>query len=156
MPNRHTRRGFLRGALSLTGLAAASGLAGCDLLGTDGSVDVPPHELDGFLADTVALRDQYDAAIAAVPDLAKALAPVRDAHGQHADALANALGRAVPTTQGAPAAPANRAQAITTLAAAEKSARDEAVAACLASSGRLAPLLGSIAAARSTHLEVVK
>ena len=39
--------------------------------------------------------------------------------------------------------------------AAEKAGRDEAVTACLSAEPRLAPLVGSIAAARATHLEVL-
>jgi hypothetical protein len=70
--------------------------------------------------------------------------------------LAAAVGAPVPAASaGSGLAPATRAQALAGLAAAETSGRDEAIAACLSSSARLASLLGSIAAARATHLEVL-
>jgi len=98
----------------------------------------------------------YDATLAAHPDLTAALSPVRDAHRQHVDALVRAIGS--PLTTSAPAVPSVAgppAQAVAALAAAERKGRDDAVAACLATVARLAPLLGSIAAARASHLEVL-
>lgn len=159
MPNPHTRRAFLRAALTLTGVAATAGLAGCDLFSPAPTAPPPgsaQHDLDGFLADTVALRDQYAATITALPELSAALTPVHDDHKAHVDALAAALGLAAPSAGAAAAAGPTRAAAITALAAHEKSARDAAITACVAASGRLAPLLGSIAAARASHLEVIK
>jgi len=156
VPNPHSRRAFLRAALAVTSVAATTGLAGCDVLGGTGPGGVPPHQLDGFLNDTVALRDLYQAAITAVPALEAALAPVRDAHGAHAVALADALGRAMPTGGAAPSVATIRSEAIAALVAAEKAGREQAAKACLEGPGRLAPLLGSMTAARATHLEVVR
>jgi len=154
-----TRRSFLRGVLGVAGagVLGPGALAGCDVLGGDGGGGAQPHPLDGFLLATVALGDRYDATLAAVPALAPALTSVRDAHRAHATALAAELGKEVPKAPAnAAPAPADRAEAVAAFAAAEKSARDEAVAACLAGSARLAPLLGAIAAARASHLEVLR
>ena len=46
--------------------------------------------------------------------------------------------------------------AVPALAAAEKTAQAEALAACLSATDRLAPLLGSITAARAAHQEVLQ
>ena len=45
--------------------------------------------------------------------------------------------------------------AVTALKAAEQSGQTEAVTACLVASAQYAPLLGSIAACRATHVEVL-
>ncbi len=155
-----TRRSFLRGVLGVAGagVLGTGALAGCDLLGGGiGGGGAQAHPLDGFLLATVALGDRYDATLAAVPALAPALTSVRDAHRAHATALAAELGKPAPKAPAdAAPAPVDRAEAVAALAAVEKSARDEAVAACLAGSARLAPLLGAIAAARASHLEVLR
>jgi hypothetical protein len=92
-----------------------------------------------------------------VPVLSEILTAVRDDHRAHATALAEATGRSVPKATAAPAEiPADRTAALALLTSAEKSARDEAVTACLSASARLTPLLASIAAARASHLEVLK
>jgi hypothetical protein len=154
-----SRRGFLRGVAGVLGTAAAGAvLAGCDIFGGSPSTadsDQPSPLLD-FMGATSALADRYDATIDAVPTLAGTLGPVRDAHRAHVKALATALGTSAP--QSAPPAtrpPTDGPSAMAALASAEKSARDDAIAACLATTPRFAPLVGSIAAARATHLEVV-
>ena len=157
-----SRRGFLRGLLAVAGATtmgagSAAALAGCDVLTGGENDEVEPHELDAFLLSTVALGDRYDATLAAQPAMASTLTAPRDAHRAHAQALADALGRPVPT---APASagpvPTDRALALADLAGAEKAGRDAAVTACMAGAPRLAALLGSIAAARASHLEVLK
>lgn len=155
-----SRRDFLRGVLAsaatgVFGVSAAAGLAGCNPFAEPQDEPPPADELAGFLGATVALGDRYDTTIAAVPALAEILTPMRDAHRAHADALASALGVPVPSGGDADPAPSGRSAALAALAEAEKSARTEAVAACLAASVRLAPLLGSIAAARASHVEVL-
>lgn len=151
-----TRRAFLGALAALAvGSAAGSTLAGCDLVGGRAEPP-PPHPLTGFVSATLALAALYDATIAAHPDLTAALTPVRDAHRAHVSALVDAIGTPVSTS--APVAPtvaAAPAAAVAGLAAAERKGRDDAVAACLATVARLAPLLGSIAAARASHLEVL-
>jgi hypothetical protein len=157
-----TRRSLLRGLLGiagagLAGAAATGALAGCDLIphGAEGGAE--PHALDGLLVATVALGDRYDATVSTVSALAPTLVPLRDAHRAHAVALASALGREVPRAPAdAAPVPADRVAAVAALAILEKKGRDEAVAACLASQPRLAALLGSVAAARASHLEILK
>ncbi|MFC7479467.1 hypothetical protein ACFQX7_04590 [Luedemannella flava] len=109
-----------------------------------------------MITATADLAGRYDAVIAAYPALADRLTPLRDAHRAHLTALASALGQQPPaaTAQEAPAG--GQGGALTSLAAAEKSGRADAVAACLAAPPRLAPLLGSIAAARASHQEALK
>ncbi len=150
-----TRRVFLRTALGLAGAGTLGALAGCDILG-GGELPPPPDELAGFIAATVALGDRYDAVIKALPDLAKRLEPIRDAHRAHVTALTDAIGGPAPSnTPARQSDPGAAAAALAGLAEAERTARDEAIDACMAASARLAPLLGAIAAARASHAEAV-
>lgn len=150
-----TRRVFLRTALGLAGVGAFGALAGCEVLG-GGELPPPPDELAGFITATVALGDRYDAVIKALPDLADRLEPIRDAHRAHVTALADAIGGPVRTpATGRQPAPGSSTDVLDALAEAERTARDEAIDACMAGSARLAPLLGVIAAARASHAEVV-
>jgi hypothetical protein len=143
--------------VSLTGAAAAAALAGCDALPTGGGDPGEPHLLEGLLAATVALGDQYEAALAAVPALSAGLQPVLEAHRAHAASLAEAIGVSVPAASPPPSAvPSDRAGAVAALTASERAGRDAAVAACVEATPRLAALLGSIAAARASHLEVLR
>jgi hypothetical protein len=132
---------------------------GCDLIGGPGgpSTDAP-HALEGLLRETIALADAYDAGIAAVPELATVLKGPRDAHREHAKALAQAI--SVPTPKPA-TSPTHRiggdsAAVLASLVTAEAEGRDAARQACLSTSARLAPLVGSIAAARACHLEILR
>lgn len=157
-PGLTSRRAFLRAALAVTGigLAGTSTLAGCDLFGSGGSTTPPTAELDGLLAHTVALGHQYDATMSAVPDLAALLTPLRDAHRAHAEAIAASIGRPIPpAAPDASAPPTDRRAALAALRTAEKAAQAESLAACLGANARLAPLLGSITAARASHQEVL-
>ena len=148
-----SRRALLRAAMGLAGAAVAAGaLAGCEGLGGDGAPDDANPLLD-FLTATVQLADRYDGAITAVPALSAALTPIRDAHRAHATALAAALEVPAPAPSGTN--PTDPTTAKAALVDAEKVGRDAAAAACLAASAAFAPLVGSIAAARATHLEVL-
>ena len=149
------RRTFLRGLLGLAGVAAGGALAGCDVL--RGGEPPESHEFDALLAGTVALAARYEATLAAHADLAPTITPVRDAHRAHGAALAQAMGQPAPGPGvGAEQPPADRAGALAALATAEKAARDQAVAACMSAGPRGAALIGTIAAARASHLEVLK
>jgi hypothetical protein len=152
-----SRRGVLRGLIGAAGtLAAGSALAGCDLVSPNGPPSLTTAALDAFLRDTLALAGLYTAVLADHPDLATTLGPVRDAHRAHAAALATALGRSAATAPPSTAVvPSAQAQALATLATAERTGRDAAIEACVANVARLAPLLGSIAAARASHVEVL-
>jgi hypothetical protein len=156
-----SRRAFLRCVLSLAGASvvgtgALAGLAGCDIFGAEGNPAAPPAALTGLLSDTATLADRYDVAIASVATLATLLTPMRDAHRAHVQALAEAIGAPVPAARKASSAPADREQALAALRTAEKAARDDAVNECVASPPQFAALLASIAAARASHMEVLK
>lgn len=152
-----SRRGVLRGFLAVAGLAGASSVAGCDLLGgTAGpeEIELSP-ELTELLAQTVALGDAYEGAITRAPSLAPQLTGPRDAHRAHAEALAVALAQPSPsagTTEGA----TDPAVVLAELIDAETRGLEAARTACLAAPTRLASLLGAIAAARACHLEVLR
>jgi hypothetical protein len=153
-----SRRGLLRGVAAIVGLAGAGSVAGCDLFG-DAS-DADPLELTPALADllthTVALRDAYEAAIARAPSLTNLLSGPRDTHHIHAEALAQVLSQ--PTPQPAPTSggTADPSTVLSDLVSREREALSEAHAACLSAPGRLASLVGSIAAARACHVEVLQ
>jgi hypothetical protein len=154
-----SRRAFLRGLLGVAGAGALGAgslatLTGCDIFGpSDPPADPVPPALQGFLAATSALGDLYDATLAAVTSLPARVGQIRDVHRAHARALAQAIGAPTPAPSGSPGrAPIDHDQALAALGAAEKAAHEAAVAECLASTPRFAALLGSIAAARATHL----
>jgi hypothetical protein len=154
-----TRRGLLRGVIASVSVAGVGLATGCDLIGgSGGTPEDSPHPLDGLLRETVALGDAYDAGIAAVPALATVLTGPRDAHRAHAKALAQAIAAATPKPGVSPTArpSGDRAAVLTGLVAAETKGRDSAREACLSTGARLAPLVGSIAAARACHLEILK
>jgi hypothetical protein len=154
-----SRRAFLGGLLGVAGAGALgvgslATLTGCDIFGpSNPPTDPVPPALQGFLAATSALGDRYDATLAAVSSLPAKVGQIRDAHRAHARALAQAIGAPTPAPSGSPGGvPTDQDQALAALVAAEKAAQQEAVTECLASTPRFAALLGSIAAARATHL----
>ncbi len=117
------------------------------------------HPLQPMLTGTLALVSQYDTTIAGQPGLAGQLAPLRAEHWTHVTALLTAMGRPVPSDAPSPVASgppaASPAEALVALRTAEHSAQTAAVSACVAAPARYAELLGSIAACRATHLEVL-
>jgi hypothetical protein len=151
--------GTPRRALLIGGVAGAAGaLAGCRKpggssanSGTKGSA----HPLSATLAGTLALVARYDATTAAQPDLAARLAPLRAEHWAHVTALYAAMGRPVPSASPSPAASGDAATTLPALRAAERAAQSDAAASCLAAPAAYTELLGSIAACRATHLEVL-
>jgi hypothetical protein len=155
VPTAYTRRALLRTALAATGAVAAAGLSGCDLFGKKGSAAGADAGLTAFLANTAALAEQYRQAIQDSPDLTALLTPIRDAHAAHTAKLAEALGVTAPSPAAAPGTSGDRGTVIAALRRAETEAKDKAVAACVAAPNKYAPLVGSIAAARATHLEVL-
>jgi hypothetical protein len=152
-----TRRGLLRAAVAAAGLVGVGSAAGCDLFGGGGSdeVQVAPEQAQ-LLTGTVALADAYDDAITRVPSLAGQLTGPRDAHRAHAEALAQALASPAPqpgsTSAGGGSDPAATLAALKQL---ESQGLQEARDVCLAAPQRLAALVGTIAAARACHLEVL-
>jgi hypothetical protein len=152
-----SRRDLLRGALAIAGLAGVGAAAGCDLFGgsTDADESEVPPEIAELLTATAALGDAYDGAIARAPSLADRLTPMRDAHRTHAQALAQALARPAPSA-GQADGPADPAAVLAELVEAETQGLEAARSACLVAPARLAGLIGSMAAARACHLEVLQ
>jgi len=152
----------LAGAAALTGTA---GLAGC----TDGSgkpaPSPSPDPLAPVLSGTEALIDLYAATSAAQPSLAARLDPLLAEHRAHAAALRTAMGLASASASASAEAPSpgtsgvtvpdDPAAALAAVVGAERAAQVAAVKDCLASRPEHAGLLGSIAASRACHLEVL-
>jgi hypothetical protein len=162
-----------RGVFGLVGvvLAGATGLAGTGVLAgcTDDSGKPAPSPSPDPLAPALrgaqALVELYAATSAAQPSLAAQLDPLLAEHRAHVAALRDAMG--LPTappsaSAGAPTAsasgvtvPDDPAAARSAVADAERAAQAAAVKDCLASRPEHAGLLGSIAASRACHLEVL-
>lgn len=142
----------------------ALGTAGCDLF--DSPEPPPgPDPLEPLRAQAQALADQYAAAIAAAPALAARLQALRDAHLTHVAELNKVIPTPLATQPASPPAsaspggtpaPADPAAPLAALRAAEEAGQRDATAACLAAPGTRAALVGSIAACRATHVEVLK
>jgi hypothetical protein len=147
---------------------AATPLAGCDLF--DRRQPTPAADpLAPLVTSAQNLAVRYDAAILAHAELADRLRPVADAHRAHAAELARVAHMTLPSAGAGPAAGASPATGGTStpgdagvkavladLRAAEQEGREAARQACLAAPAERAALLGSIAAARTTHLEVLR
>jgi hypothetical protein len=156
-----SRRAVLGAAL---GGALLTGTAGCRWLGANRPEDAAAASpLAPTMTGTLALIDTYTATIAAQPTLAGQLNPLLDDHQACADALRTAMGGSAPPQQvsgsgsAAPSAtvPEDPTAALAAVRAAEQAARDAAVKDCLAARPQYASLLGSIAAGRACHLEVL-
>lgn len=162
---RWSRRAVLRatgvGAAGLGTASAAGLLAGCSWFAPDPDPP-PPDPLEPVLAATRGLIGRYQAATERHPGLAGVLAPVLAAHVAHAEALQEMIDRAEspsPPGEWVPPptpVPAQEDEAVGSLREAERDAYDQAVAACLAAPPVRAARLGSICAARATHLEALR
>ncbi|MFF5171146.1 hypothetical protein ACFY3U_00745 [Micromonospora sp. NPDC000089] len=145
------------GALLVAGGATVP-LTGCDLF--DGDKPPPaPDPLEPLAGESGALAARHRAAIAADPGLADRLTPIAEAHAAHAAELRRVIGRPEPSGSTTPAGtppPAGRDAILADLRGAEQRGRDAAARACAAAPGDRAALVGSIAAARASHLEVLK
>jgi hypothetical protein len=164
---RWSRRSVL-GAAALAGTAATA--SGCTWLGSPEPEPPPPDPLEPLLADTRALVARYERARAAHPDLTDALAPLRDAHAAHVAALRELIGLPDPATPSPGATPPpsptptaaaagdiadDPDEAVGDLREAEAEAFEDVMERCLAAPPERTALLGSICAARATHLEVL-
>ncbi|WP_442930479.1 hypothetical protein [Micromonospora sp. NBC_00421] len=153
-----SRRTVLRAGALLTVGVAAVPLTGCGLLDRDEPAP-PPDPLEPLAGESRALADRHRAAIAADPGLADRLTPIADAHAAHADELRRLIGRPEPTGPASPGPTTGdgaRNTLLTELRAAEQSGRDNAARACADAPADRVAVLGSIAAARATHLEALK
>lgn len=148
---RLTRRTALGGAL-----AAGAALSGCSWISPEPE---PPHPWLGLLAETRALLARYQATLEAHPSLAERLRPLRDNHRTHLKELVRLIGpqaSASPSPKPSPVvAPEDEKSALAELRAAEQEAQAAASALCLKAKPTTAGLLGSIAACRATHREVL-
>ncbi|WP_051799683.1 hypothetical protein [Catenuloplanes japonicus] len=158
-----TRRRILAGAVALAGATAA--LAGCspDDQETPPPPPPPPDALEPLLAETRALLDLYQAAYAAQPSLASRLTPMLEAHTAHLAELTKVMTPPPsPVTAGSvpvpPSGSPTTAASVTLaeLRAAEQTGQKSAATACATAPATRAALLGSIAAARATHAEVLR
>jgi hypothetical protein len=156
-----SRRTVLRLAVGTAlGAATALGLDGGAADGTQPEWVSGPDPLSAFRKSTLRLAGQYEATISAQPTLADRLGPLYDDHRAHAAALTREL--ALPADR-SPAAlegtstdgSGQPTEALAALLAAEKAAAQEAADACLTAPDWRAPLLGSIAACRASHVEAL-
>lgn len=160
-----TRRSVLRAGAMLAFAVAPGAAAGCGLLDREPDPAPEPDPIEPLISGALDLADRYDAAIAAFPALAARLGPIAAAHRAHAEELAQVIGTALPTAPtggaapgGSPAAPGGGDQAATVdaLRAAERDGQQAAIDVCLAVPAERAALVASVAAARATHLEVLR
>jgi hypothetical protein len=147
-----------------TFLAAATGVVGVALVGCesndDGASAIPAADaaaLRQVAGEALDLANRYDAAISQSADQAAKLTPIRDAHREHAAAIGRSLDAPVapaagPSSSGSPGS----GGALKALATAEKAAAERAATACVAVASYYAPLLGTVAAARASHAEVLQ
>jgi hypothetical protein len=162
-PERWTRRVVLAtGATSLAGAAT-----GCGWFRSGPPEPDPPDPLEPLLTATRDLVDRYARTLVRHPDLAGRLDALHDTHAVHVTALLAVIGRpelATPSPGPSPgrsasptpsAIPSEPDEAIDELTNREQEALAAAREACLASPVERIELLGSLCAARASHLEVL-
>lgn len=147
---------------ALAGATTAGTLTGCSWLAPVPPPPLPPDPLAPLLRSNRRLTGHYQAVLAVHPELTDLLSPLVAVHTAHAAVLLDLVRRpaATPPAGGwvqSPATnvPAEAADALAMLRAEEEAARDEAAQACLAAPPERAALLGSICAARASHVEVL-
>ncbi|MEV0152258.1 hypothetical protein AB0H57_00745 [Micromonospora sp. NPDC050686] len=135
---------------------ATAPLAGCDLFDRGDDPPPAPDPLEPLVAGALDLAGRHRAAIAADPGLADRLTPIAEAHEAHAAELRRVIGRTPPTASPAASASAPAgSEPLAALRRAEQQGRQVAAQACAAAPAERAALLGSITAARATHVEVL-
>jgi hypothetical protein len=145
----------------LLGVASA-GLAGCSIGTTAPRWEQGADPVEALRSTAADLVDRYTATIRRHPDLTARLTPLLDNHRAQLDALDRQLVRTgTPAPAGSASAaaaddvPGDVPGAFAALLAAEKAALPAITAACLSAPFYRAALLGSIAAAIATHIEVL-
>jgi hypothetical protein len=158
-----SRRDLLRGGMAVALATTVAPLAGCDLLGSEPEPIPTPDPLAPLIAEALDLAGRHEEAAATHPDLADRLNPIAAAHRAHARELGRVAGTPVPTSPaaGTPTAtpgggPAGDArEVLAQLRGAEQQARQTAADVCVSAPADRAALVGSIAAARASHAEVL-
>lgn len=147
----------------LVSAAGAALLAGCTRGGekpeksAGGSQSVTRKARALAARESAGMVGRYDAVIAAHPQVAGRLGPLRAEVVRHAEAFGGSAamgsrGTASPSASGAVSpTPANEKDALAELAAAERALSDRRMAALLDVPGELARLLASVAAAGAAH-----
>ncbi|WP_203993890.1 hypothetical protein [Micromonospora lutea] len=153
------RRAVLRaGALLALGGAAAP-LTGCGLFDRD-EEPPQPDPLAPLLDESLRLAAGLRAAATVHPDLAARLVPLAESHEAHAAELARLTGvttaSATPTASPSGPPPGDQSAVLAALRQSERAGRESAIQACSAAPAERAALLGSVAAARATHLEALR
>ncbi|MEV4511315.1 hypothetical protein AB0K00_20355 [Dactylosporangium sp. NPDC049525] len=150
-----------RRAVLAAAAAAMTTLTACDIPKSSAATWHPaPDVLLPLLTRAVALRDRYAEVLTAFPALQDRLGPLKDNHAAHVVALAREVGLdehgPMPTasTSAGPVVQ-DQAAAVKELAGLEKAGQEDATTACLAAPSYRAALLGSIAACRAAHVEVL-
>ncbi|WP_371688640.1 hypothetical protein [Micromonospora sp. KC207] len=140
--------------LALGGTVAP--LTGCDLFDRGDERDRVPDPLEPLAAQARELAARHRAALAADPGLAPLLTPIADAHEAHAGELAKLTGRPAPSPEPSPDATGDRSAVLAALREAEQRGRESAATLCAEAPADRAALVGSIAAARATHVEALR
>ena len=162
-PSGPRRRSLLVGAAGVGLLVGCSpGGEGADAAGSGPSA--VERARARVARDSEALVERYDAVIAAHPDLAALLTPLRGEVVRHARAFgggkAAGAGRASASPSGSPSAspspaPEDPRAALTELAAAERRLADKRAEALLEVPGEMARLMASVAASGAGHAYVL-
>lgn len=166
LPPRPSRRSLLAGAAGAGGAALLSGCSAAGSPDTASGISLEQRMREAAVRDSERLLERYDATVAAHPDLAERLAPLRTAVAAHAAALSPApagapsrsasaspsggTGAAAPAPSGEPVAP-KPAEALTALADAERSLSETRTIDLAGAPGELARLLASVAACGAVH-----
>ncbi|MET7678426.1 hypothetical protein [Streptomyces seoulensis] len=151
-PRRRTLLASLAGATALlTGCASGAGPA-------ERAASAATRARARAARDSAGLLARYDAVLDAHPALADRLSPLRaavaahrDAFGGTPDAKATKSAAAQQSPSPVPTASADRKEALTSLASAERTVADRRAAALLEVPGELARLMASVAAAGAAH-----
>lgn len=151
-----TRRSVLAGS-AVAGLALLVGCTSDPAPAPSGSSSQPEPDADApvrasVASDEAAIIALYDAVLAAYPGLSADLAPLRDEHIAHAEAMASPTGPAA-----TPAAPGSQPRALAALIEAEQQAIAQRTSACEASTGAdIARTIALIAASEAGHAEFLR
>ncbi|MGC4805412.1 hypothetical protein [Micromonospora sp. DT233] len=148
---------MLRAGALLTLGGATAPLTGCDLFDRGDGPDPAPDPLEPLAAEAHDLAARHRAALAAEPELTGLLTPIAQAHEAHAGELARLLGRPTPASAAPATAPGgDRAATLAALRQGEEAGRESAAKLCAAAPPERAALVGTIAAARASHVEALR